>query len=254
MFNPQNGEYTYLTSAQDKSQTNNVVIKPGWSSGSTTCTVIEYEWWKVGHAFIDSNIEKYCFGASGYVQCPAKRVVVRTGLGDDTVVGTSTLTVPLTIEGGAGSDKLQGGRGPDEIWGACPYAYCPGHSDVLNGGVSDDVLHGGDKTAAFAALDTLYGSAGNDRLDGGTGGDHLYGGADTDLADYSRHKTPVVAWLDDKSNDGSFGENDYIHADVEGIQGSNSAQETPSMATRRRTSSGAARGTTTCADSAAPTT
>jgi Ca2+-binding RTX toxin-like protein len=34
----------------------------------------------------------------------------------------------------------------------------------------------------------------------------------------------VVAWLDDKANDGSFGENDYIHADVEGIRGSNASQ------------------------------
>ena len=222
-FNPQTGVYTYSTNdAQDKSLTNTVIVSPGWINGSTTYTEISYDSWKVGKAYPDSNIEKYCvYMWNTYYACPATQVVIRTGLGDDTIKATPTSKVPMEVEAGAGSDSIVGGLGPDELWGACKALYCPGHGDSIHGGPGNDQLHGGDKTAAFAALDTLNGGGGDDRLDGGMGPDHLWGGADTDLADYSLHTTPVVAWLDDKANDGSFGENDYIHADVEGIRGSN---------------------------------
>lgn len=83
---------------------------------------------------------------------------VNAGGGFDSVVFTSDIPVPVTIRGGAGSDKLFGG----------------GASDKLVGGSGDDLLLG------WRGDDWILGGPGRDRLSGGPGNDQLQGGPDKD--------------------------------------------------------------------------
>jgi hypothetical protein len=79
---------------------------------------------------------------------------VNAGAGDDKVVVSSSVTVPVTLRGGQGRDVLMGGSGPDK----------------LIGGAGNDRLYGG------AGNDVIYGGPGDDLLNGGPGDDVLYGG------------------------------------------------------------------------------
>jgi Ca2+-binding RTX toxin-like protein len=88
---------------------------------------------------------------------------VNTGGGSDQVSFTSDLTIPVTIRGGAGGDRLTGAGASDKIVGG------PGR-DVLVGRRGDDWLLGG------PGRDVLIGGAGNDQLRGGPDKDRLNGG------------------------------------------------------------------------------
>ena len=81
---------------------------------------------------------------------------IRSGLGDDTVTGTSGDDV---IALGAGRDTGRGGVGEDSLLGQRG-------NDQLQGGRGNDTLNGGD---------------GNDMLDGGRGKDLLEGGKNADV-------------------------------------------------------------------------
>jgi uncharacterized delta-60 repeat protein len=89
-------------------------------------------------------------GATTVYANPISRVVVYGNGGDDTIQVKDSLSVPIEIYGGAGSDKLKGDAG----------------ADVLSGGAGDDLL---------------VGDAGNDFLIGGGGADKLVGDADDDI-------------------------------------------------------------------------
>jgi Ca2+-binding RTX toxin-like protein len=95
-------------------------------------------------------------------------IEVVLGTGHDIVVVGSNITVPLTIDGGAGNDFLSAGGGPATLIGG------PGN-DILWGGPSSDKLFGGDNN------DDLFGGGGNDSLVGGAGNDIVHGGAGRDL-------------------------------------------------------------------------
>src|SRR5207245_7204194 len=69
------------------------------------------------------------------------------------------------LNGGLGSDTIDGGDGNDYINGS---GYDPNRTEGPN------FLTGG------AGNDTLYGGYGNDRLDGGTGNDYLWGSSGAD--------------------------------------------------------------------------
>jgi len=83
---------------------------------------------------------------------------VNAGGGSDFVFFTSDIPIPVTIRGGPGGDKLDGG----------------GASDKIVGGPDDDTLVGrrGD--------DSILGGPGRDRLVGGAGDDQLRGGPEYD--------------------------------------------------------------------------
>jgi Ca2+-binding RTX toxin-like protein len=83
---------------------------------------------------------------------------VNAGGGSDFVFFTSDIPVPVTIRGGPGGDKLNGG----------------GASDKIVGGPGDDTLIG------RRGADWMLGGAGRDRLIGGAGDDMLRGGPETD--------------------------------------------------------------------------
>lgn len=92
---------------------------------------------------------------------------VHAGAGDDSVLFSPRITVPATLRGGPGRDRLRGGGAADKIQGG------PGN-DVLLGESGDDWLFGetGD--------DWLLGGPGGDRLNGGPGADWLNGGRGAD--------------------------------------------------------------------------
>jgi Ca2+-binding RTX toxin-like protein len=83
---------------------------------------------------------------------------VNAGGGSDFVFFTSDIPVPVTIRGGAGGDKLNGG----------------GASDKIIGGPGDDSLIG------RRGADWMLGGPGRDRLLGGAGDDMLRGGPEQD--------------------------------------------------------------------------
>lgn len=83
--------------------------------------------------------------------------------GDDKVVVSHQITIPVTMRGGPGHDILVGGSGPDKLFGG-------EGPDKLVGRDGDDVLSGGD------GVDELLGGNGNDMLHGGAGADELLGG------------------------------------------------------------------------------
>ena len=89
---------------------------------------------------------------------------VNAGTGDDKVTVAANITVPVTLRGGPGNDKLVGGGGADKLIGGSG-------DDFLIGQAGADSLYGG------AGADHLWGGSGNDLLRGGPGEDVMVGGS-----------------------------------------------------------------------------
>jgi hypothetical protein len=89
---------------------------------------------------------------------------VNAGTGDDSVVVSNEVTIPVTMRGGAGADTLVGGGGPDKLIGG-------EGNDRLVGRGGDDLIFGG------PGNDSIYGGSGEDVLRGGPGNDVLSGGS-----------------------------------------------------------------------------
>jgi Putative metal-binding motif/RTX calcium-binding nonapeptide repeat (4 copies) len=146
--------------------------------------------------------------------------------GDDTIVLNRG---DDDVAGGSGTDTARLSGGPDTVLldderndGR------PGEAkniratvEIIDGGSGADRLFGN------AAANTLLGSGGDDLLDGGGGSDvmdggpdsdELFGGPDTDRVVYAAAAGQSVT-LDDVRDDGSPGEFDNVHADVEDVSG-----------------------------------
>ncbi len=91
------------------------------------------------------------------------RIIGDAGLGDDKIVVSKDITIPVELSGGPGNDTLVGGSGDDILRGG-------DGDDNLRGGLGNDILEGG------AGRDYLMGEAGDDVLRGGDGDDQLFGG------------------------------------------------------------------------------
>ncbi len=94
---------------------------------------------------------------------------VNAGGGDDHVHVAGTVTVPVTMRGGAGNDVLVGASGPDKLIGGAG-------DDRLIGWSGDDQLYGGsgdDKLVGGPGDDLLVGGSGMNTLAGGSGNDEL---------------------------------------------------------------------------------
>jgi hypothetical protein len=91
---------------------------------------------------------------------------VNAGTGDDSVVVSSAVTIPVTMRGGAGNDTLVGGGGPDKLIGS-------EGNDRLIGKGGNDLIFGG------SGSDSIYGGPGEDSLRGGPGNDLIFGGSGT---------------------------------------------------------------------------
>jgi hypothetical protein len=86
---------------------------------------------------------------------------------DDVVSIARNISIPVTLNGGGGDDRLTGGAGNDLLHGDAG-------NDRLVGGKGDDVLYGGEGD------DVLIAGPGNDVLRGGRGKDTLIEGKGAD--------------------------------------------------------------------------
>jgi len=148
------------------------------------------------------------------VQCSAigvRRAVIDLDELDDFVLVAAEFGIPVTIDGGTLDDQLfmgneadtmTGGTGNDRMFGS-------GGNDSLTAGDGDDELSGG------ADNDTLRGDAGADRLTPGPGADDIRGGADADTVFFEGGNDTIT--LDERPNDGTPGEGDNLHGDVETV-------------------------------------
>ncbi|MFM7541638.1 MAG: calcium-binding protein, partial [Planctomycetota bacterium] len=101
-------------------------------------------------------------------------VQINAGGGNDVVrantealIGGVPITLPVTINGGAGNDTITGGAGNDSINGG-------DGNDSINGGAGNDVINGNNGN------DTLTGGNGNDAINGNDGNDAVSGGQGND--------------------------------------------------------------------------
>ena len=88
--------------------------------------------------------------------------------GNDRVSVAADVSVPTTLRGGPGNDRLIGGAGNDKLIGGAG-------NDVLMGRGGNDSLFGG------PGRDRLFGGPGRDVLDGGPGPDLLNGGSGSNV-------------------------------------------------------------------------
>jgi Ca2+-binding RTX toxin-like protein len=128
-----------------------------------------------GNQTIITNLGSKTFAASA-----VGWVIIRTGIGDDSVTLTgsksSPYAFPTTLEGGRGNDSLTGGGGADRLVGG-------DGNDRLTGGTGNDTLlgdAGDDRLSGLDGNDQLLGAAGRDTLTGGNGADLLDGGINND--------------------------------------------------------------------------
>ena len=131
--------------------------------------------------------------------------------GDDNITAT---TLPagiakLTIDGGAGDDRIFGSQAADTLIGG-------DGDDFLSGWVGEDQLDGGNGNDVLSGLgdnDTLKGGAGNDELWGEAGEDLLIGGTGDD--------TYFVEDFDDTIQEAANGGTDTIATFVDISLGAN---------------------------------
>jgi Ca2+-binding RTX toxin-like protein len=180
-----------------------------------------------GSGVIVTSFPAACAGddpvAPEVVTCPSVTgVAVNAGDGDDDITSSVHANVPLTVDGGPGSDWITGDLGDDTFSGG------PGN-DKLDGRKGNDVLDGGDgddELIGYSGADRLLGGNGNDNLspDGHEepGADVVDGGPgyDTIDSDYSSRfavsgaPNPLSFTLAGGADDGRAGEND----DIQGIE------------------------------------
>jgi Ca2+-binding RTX toxin-like protein len=89
-----------------------------------------------------------------------KAILVQAGDGDENITLSSDLPVPITVDGGPGSDWIRGADSNDTFFGGAGNDHLEGYkgNDTLDGGDGDDELSG------YGGADHLAGGAGNDTL------------------------------------------------------------------------------------------
>jgi uncharacterized delta-60 repeat protein len=105
------------------------------------------------------------------------RLAITTADGNDVIDTTRLQTVPTSVIGGLGIDKISGGEAGDTLEGSGGNDAIDGNggADLIIGGNGNDILRG------FAGDDTLAGGAGDDELRGGDENDVYEGGPGTDV-------------------------------------------------------------------------
>jgi len=106
------------------------------------------------------------------------RIVAYGQDGDDEISVDKNLSIPAILYGQAGNDKLQGGSG----------------SNFLDGGFGDDDLSGGD------GRDILTGGFGKDTIKGGKGEDILIGGTYRDAERLTAVDAMMSEWNQTNAN------------------------------------------------------
>jgi Ca2+-binding RTX toxin-like protein len=159
------------SAASAKAATYNVVL-----AGGVESSMISIQLSADGRTYVIDSVAPLEVGGSvcsnppglpNELTCQAASIAsfeVNSGAGDDTVVVSRTVPIPVTLRGGPGNDSLSGGGGADKLIGG-------EGSDRLVGRGGDDALFGGEGD------DVLIGCSGNDLLRGGYGVDTLHGGS-----------------------------------------------------------------------------
>lgn len=152
-----------------------------------------------------------CTATSGKVDCPVDevtRIQVNGQNGPDSTSIDPLITIPATVFGLGGVDRLDGGSGDDVIAGGEA-------GDILTGGFGEDTITGGpgpDQVAGDDDPDLINdGSSGDD--DAATPAADVYdGGSGVDTVDYSARTAPITVAIDGAANDGRPGEGDNVTA------------------------------------------
>jgi hypothetical protein len=149
------GTYTYVAAP---GEINNIDIQG--SDGTRDVTFYGPDAVKVTSAPADCTPSSL-YGTSVMTCTDAAAVVLQAGDGGEQVKvsGSLPLTIPVTIDAGAGDDLVEAGYGADQISGG------PGN----------------DKIKGFSGDDTIDGGDGSDEIGGGSGADHIAGGAGDDV-------------------------------------------------------------------------
>jgi Ca2+-binding RTX toxin-like protein len=165
---------------------------------------------------------------TSFARTAVRSIKATLGDGNDILTINPAITVPATIDGGNGDDRLAGGSGNDVITGGAG-------NDVLTGGDGNDKLDGGeggnnlaggngnDSLVAGAGADVLSGGAGNDLLDGGRGADRIAGDLGNDTVTYASRTASVFVDISNAvgelPDDGEAGEKDDVGVTVENVIG-----------------------------------
>ncbi len=112
-----------------------------------------------------------------FLSAGISRIVVQMCDGDDQVTISGGISLPTTIDGGNGNDKLNGGNGPN----------------IILGGPGDDDINGG------SARDLLIGGTGADRIVGNSQDDILIAGATANDANYDVLSAIMQEWNSTRS-------------------------------------------------------
>ncbi|MEW6156754.1 MAG: Ig-like domain-containing protein, partial [Verrucomicrobiota bacterium] len=137
------------------------------------------------------------------------KIVGTGGSGDEVVVISDEISVPVELHGGEGNDSFRSmGSGVATLFG-------DGGMDVLIGGIAHDILDGGagndgleggkgnDRLSGGGGDDTIYGQDGDDQLDGGDGNDRIKGGIGNDILWGGAGDDSLIG---EEGNDWIFGE------------------------------------------------
>jgi len=110
------------------------------------------------------------------------------GDGNDHASIADNIDLPVVVDGGAGNDHLNAGRGPAVLAGGDGNDKLIGSraDDKIFGGNGNDVIFGGggnDFLDGGTGNDVIFGSCGGDRILGGDGNDWIFGGRGNDVLD-----------------------------------------------------------------------
>jgi Ca2+-binding RTX toxin-like protein len=152
---------------------------------------------------------------------------VLLGDGNDHATIADNINLPVFIDGAAGNDHLNAGRGPavliggegnDKLIGSCANDRIFGGNgndvifgswgnDLLDGGAGNDRIFGSwenDTILGGDGKDTLFGGNGNDTIDAGAGDDWVFGGRGNDIIAGGAGNDVIFGGSgDDKLNGGS---------------------------------------------------
>lgn len=117
---------------------------------------------------VGGTVCEHSAGNAAELVCQAPLVAgfeVNAGSGEDSVVVSNEVIVPVTMRGGPAADTLVGGGGPDKLIGGDGNDRLVGRggNDLIFGGPGNDTIYGG------SGEDTLRGGSGNDEINGGSG-------------------------------------------------------------------------------------
>ena len=146
----------------------------------------------------DSDLLRSAIGSTAVVS-------LDLGDGGDTWSGDPRAATTGTVRGGGGNDTLDSGGGGEQLFGE-------GGDDDLLGGGGNDVLDGGEGND-----DLLLAQGTNNDAD--PGADDYRGGPGADTLYLDNHPAGMSISLNEAADDGSPGEGDNVHNDIELIKG-----------------------------------